>query len=118
MQETWKDIEGFAPYQVSNLGRVRNADYWGTKKIRMLTPTPQTSGYLSVTMRHDGKRYSRTVHRLVAQAFVPNPDNKPCVNHRNECKLDNRAENLEWMTSAENNRYGTHIERAKKNRWK
>jgi hypothetical protein len=90
LSEIWKDIETNKTTQVSNLGNIKS-----DKKIRCFL----LSGYKRVQIFN--KQYY--VHRLVAQAFVPNPENKPCVNHINGNKLDNRAENLEWCTYSENN---------------
>lgn len=120
--EVWKDIKGFEGlYQVSNLGNIKHLPYsqpyigrWGNLVIRkkkelMLKPAPmkRSNGYLGVTLYKNGKRCTRSVHRLVAEAFVPNPNNLPQVNHKDENKLNNESVNLEWCTSQYNINYGT-----------
>ena len=75
--------------------------------------TKHPKGYRYVTLRKDGKQYSLKVHRLVAETFIPNPDNLPEVNHKNEDKSDNSVENLEWCSTQYNHEYGTRAERAR-----
>lgn len=96
-KEEWKDIRGLEGYQVSSLGRVRYKD---TGEIRHI---PYNSrGYAVMGFRTESGRKCFYVHRLVANAFVPNPDNKPDVDHLNTIKSDNRAINLRWVTRKEN----------------
>ena len=85
-------------YQVSNLGRIRS-------RHRILRPTVNWDGYLRVLVVKDGRGTRVALHRLVALAFVPNPENKPQVNHKNGDRANCRAENLEWCTNAENQRH-------------
>ena len=102
--EIWKDIKGYEElYQVSDLGRVRSfkSGKWQTLKNRL---TPR--GYYLVTLYKDGKATNKWVHKLVAQAFIPNPNNLPQVNHKDEDKLNNAASNLEWCTAKYNINYG------------
>lgn len=119
--ENWKDVPGYEGlYQVSNLGRVRSLPHIcrGKRipgKLRKVH-LEQATGYLSVGLSKNGIRKTITVHRLVALAFVPNPTGEATVNHKNEIKTDNRAENLEWMSLADNLRYGTHVQRATANK--
>lgn len=108
--EIWKDAPGFPGYQVSNAGRVRSF-------YRVLAPD-SVKGYYRVRLYRNGRVYRIFIHRLVAMAFVPNPDGLPQINHKNEIKIDNRAENLEWCTAKYNNAYGTGRERAAKSRSK
>lgn len=99
MKEEWRPVEGTNNYlYVSNLGRVRSN--W--RKGKILKPTPDQRGYLrlKVTTKYFSKPFK--VHRLVAQAFIPNPDNLPQVNHIDGNKANNRVDNLEWMSNRDN----------------
>lgn len=109
MDEIWHDIEGYKGlYQVSNKGRVKSLK-WG--KERILRPGINSSGYLLVKLCKNGVGLYKFIHRLVAQAFIPNPENKPQVNHKDENKLNNCVDNLEWSTAKENSNYGSRNER-------
>lgn len=96
-QEVWREIAGECGYFVSSFGNVKSTNYRGTGKEHPLKPS-QNTWYSTVCIR--GK--VRYVHRMVAEAFIPNPENKPQVNHINCDPHDNRAENLEWVTKEEN----------------
>ena len=122
--EIWKDVneyEGY--YKVSNFGEIKsclrtvkhglgNANR--TIKSRIIKPYNDNHGYHIVSLSKDGKVKKHKVHRLVAEAFISNPENKPTVNHLNEIRNDNRASNLEWATYKENNDHGGHNERVSK----
>lgn len=119
--EEWRDIEGYeGMYQVSTLGRVRSLDrVLGNNHFqqgRMCKLRLKKGGYISVQLCKNSKHHEKNVHRLVAQAFIPNPDNKPTVNHIDEDKTNNAVSNLEWATHKENTNYGTGIERRIKSR--
>lgn len=102
--EIWKDIVGYEGlYQVSNNGLVRSF-YFG--KIRILKPTINKSGYYQVSLKKDGVGKSHLVHRLVATSFIENNDNLPMVNHKDEDRLNNNVDNLEWCTNKYNVNYG------------
>lgn len=96
--ENWKPIEGYEGiYEVSDQGRVKNIKY-----NRFMTAVKVTHGYLAYNLSKQGKTHSLLAHRLVAKAFIPNPDNKPQVNHIDGVKSHNFVTNLEWTTSSEN----------------
>lgn len=102
MTEIWKNIEGYENYQVSNLGRVKSLNYHHSGKEHILKCILNSSGYYKVNLYKDGKTKNLTIHRLVARAFIPNPENKSCIDHINTDKADNRVENLRWCTYKEN----------------
>jgi hypothetical protein len=103
----WQPVIGFERYYlVSDSGKV-----WSLYRHRTLTPAIDKYGYEKVALFKNGKAHSRTVHRLVAQAFLPNPHNLPTVNHINEIKTDNRVTNLEWVSIADNDNHGTRNQR-------
>lgn len=95
--EVWKDIDGFDGYLISNYGRVKSFKY----KVKILKPQLST-GYLRVNLWIVGKQKHFSVHVLVAQTFIPNPEDKPQINHKDGCKLNNHVSNLEWATASEN----------------
>lgn len=94
---TWKVIVGFPNYSVSDEGQVRNA-----KTGKILAPCPDSNGYLSVGLYRDGKRFVKRVHRLVAEAFIPNPLHLHDINHKDGNKLNNHKLNLEYCTRSYN----------------
>lgn len=120
MNEIWKDIKGYEGYyQVSNFGKVRSLN----RSIYRKNGRKQSfkdqelkfhdkHGYLGINLRKDGKIKSCTVHRLVAEAFIPNPYNLPQINHKDENKYNNRIDNLEWCSSSYNMNYGTRTYRS------
>lgn len=112
--EEWRDIKDYEGlYQVSNLGRVKS---FHRNKEKLLKLNPVKDGYLCVYLFKNGKGKQNQVHRLVAEAFIPNHYNLPQVNHKNEIKTDNRVENLEFCDCRYNVNYGTAIQRRKEKR--
>ena len=116
-------------YKVSNWGRILSLNYRNTGKAELLTPVDNGCGYLVVNLFKNEKRKKCYVHRLIAETFLPNPENKPCVNHKIEGEkgktmnfvffnedgsVDEERTTIEWVTREENNNYGTHNERISK----
>jgi len=115
--EIWKDIKGYETlYQVSNLGRVKSLPkfYQGE---RILKSRKDRYGYLYIGLIKSKIKKSFKIHRLVAEAFISNPNNYPIVNHKDENKLNNKSKNLEWCTAEYNNMYNGRAKKAgEKNR--
>ena len=110
MEEIWKDIIGYEGiYQVSNTGKVRkingNAYNYSKPKVFMLKQVGNGTGYMKVFLHRDNKCKQPLVHRLVAEAFIPNPEGKPYINHKDGIKTNNVVDNLEWCTNSENMRH-------------
>ena len=116
-------------YKVSNLGRILSLNYRRTGRAEVMTPVERKDGYLRVKLSKNGEDKWCYVHRLVAQTFLPNPENKPCINHKIEGKkgkkinmvifntdgsIDKEKSTIEWCTYEENNNYATRTERTAK----
>ena len=103
-----KDIKGFEKeYAITEDGKV-----WSYKSKKFLAPHIVNSGYYQIRLCKDGIYHRYYLHRLVCEAYIPNPDNLPEVNHKDENKTNNHMDNLEWCTHSYNNNYGTHSKRA------
>lgn len=111
-KEYWKPIKDFDDYFISNFGRVKSTKF-KTERI-LKTVVSGKCKYVKVVLRKNNKNYSKMVHRLVAEAFLPNPDNLSEVNH----KTNNNVDNLEWMTHLDNIRYGNCIEKIRQSKLK
>lgn len=132
MNEIYKPIKGYENlYKISNLGNIKsidrvehiiteNKDYFRIKKGKVLKKTINTNGYYYITLHgEDGTLKTVAIHRLVANNFLDNPNSLKCVNHKDENKLNNNVNNLEWCTYEYNNNYGTKVERLKhSNNWR
>ena len=105
--EEWKDIKGYEGiYQISNKGRVKTLGN-NRRKEKIREGIEDNRGYKRISLCKNGKEKKYSIHRLVAQAFLPNPDNLPVVNHKDENKLNNNVENLEWCTQEYNVNYSS-----------
>lgn len=107
--EVWKTIEDYPDYMISNLGNVKSLKYGKEKILKQ-----KLKIYYYVHLSSNGKSKYYAVHRLVATAFLPNPNNYSCVNHKDENKQNNKVDNLEWCTQEYNINYGTRNEKASK----
>lgn len=106
-KDNWRPVKDFENYYlVNDIGQI-----WSIRRNKMLQPKIDKYGYEAVSFSVGGRSYHRTVHRVVAQAFLPNPHNLPTVNHINEIKIDNRVTNLEWASISDNDNHGTRNER-------
>lgn len=100
MNEIWKFIDGYdSEYLISNTGKVKSVKKGRERLLRFATIN---TGYFYVTLSRHGKTVKKTVHRLVAETFIPNPEGKTDINHKNGIKTDNRVENLEWVSHSDN----------------
>jgi hypothetical protein len=97
MAEVWKAINGYKNYEVSSFGKVKNI-----KTGEILKAGSSKDGYIHVSLHTDGKGKKRSIHRLVAEAFIDNLDDKPCVDHIDNVRTNNNVSNLRWATYTEN----------------
>ncbi len=117
--EEWRDIDGFDNrYMVSNIGRVKTKEFtytlYGKNQVKpehILKTTVRKDGYCKVNLGGYRNQKTLNLHRLVAIAFIPNPQNLPCINHKDENPSNNTVENLEWCSYKYNNNYGTFKEK-------
>lgn len=109
-EEIWKPVVGYEGlYEVSSLGRVKSFSTHCHKEPKILKPLLTIWGYHYINLCRNRKHKPASIHRLVATAFIPNPNKLPVINHKNGVKTDNRAENLEWCTPKENTRHSIEV---------
>jgi hypothetical protein len=107
MQEIWKEVHGYEGiYEVSNIGNIRSLKF---NKIKDIRPGLNTSGYFIVALCKNNNQITKKLHRLIAKSFIDNPENKPCINHKDGNKINNNISNLEWCTFSENNQHAYDI---------
>lgn len=107
-EEIWRDINGYEGlYEVSNMGRVKSLNYNRTNQEKILKLGKNKNGYMIVVLCKNGKTKTCQVHRLVANAFIGNPNNLPMINHKDENPSNNCVDNLEWCDASYNQNYGT-----------
>lgn len=118
MQEIWKDIEGYEGlYQISSLGNIKSLNYNRQKESKLLKKYINPyNNYTQIRLNKKGVGKTFRVHKLVAKAFIPNPENKPQINHKDGNKSNNKIDNLEWCTQSENLKHASRI--LKKVFWK
>ena len=109
-KEIWKNIDGYSNYMVSNFGRIKNINYRNTNKEKYINGTKH-NGYVYIVLTKNRKIKQHLLHRLVAEAFIPNLENKPCINHKDCNRSNNKVENLEWCTPKENIQYMDKLKR-------
>ena len=109
MMEEWRAVPGYEGlYEVSNIGNVRNV-----RRNKLLRLQKTNNGYIRVVLSKNGIKTAFQVHRIAAQAFIPNPDNLPQINHKDEDKTNNNVTNLEWCDAKYNNNYGSRKDKAR-----
>lgn len=126
IEEIWKDIDGFKGYyQVSNFGRIKSLFRYvkvknGFRSVqeKILKPKIDKDGYLHIVLQKNRKSRYFAIHRIVANAFIPNPNNLPQINHKDENKANNHVENLEWCTELYNDNYGNRNKKISKLKYK
>lgn len=103
----WKPIIGYEGlYEISDDGEIKSLRYYGSEKSHLLKPCKNNqTGYLQVVLTKDGKHKTKTIHRMVAEHFLENHNGEKCINHKDENKQNNKAENLEWCCYSYNNQY-------------
>lgn len=122
LYERWKPVKGYEGlYEVSDWGRIRSLDHYVNYKSKSkrlvkgkILKTSKRGDYLAVQLSKQNKQKTHSIHNLVAEAFLPNPNNLPCVNHKSECKFFNHYSTLEWCDYTYNTIYGTSQERRRK----
>lgn len=115
--DEWKSIKDFCGYYINHNGEIKSTNaFKGTKEI-ILKGSVSNKGYKIVNLMNCGKVYSRTIHKLLAQAFIPNPNNLPCINHKDGNKLNNSLDNLEWCDYGYNEKEAYRL-KLKKPAWK
>ena len=116
MKEIWQDIKGYeGKYQISSLGRIKSLKRKNVTTTHIIKPRLDKNGYLLINLSMNNHKNTFKVHRLVAETFIPNPDNLPCVNHKDENKTNNKITNLEWCTVKYNNAYNNRYKRLPQN---
>lgn len=116
MEEVWKDVVGYEGYyMVSNLGRIKSMRFRHIKREKIMLPNLRPDGYMAIGLSKNGVTKTKTVHRLVASAFLENPNNLEMINHKDENRSNNAVSNLEWCSRSYNQIYSINLHPERKN---